>query len=962
MKTISTFLSILLLLNFSSVLASNSAYCERYVAHDNHNPEIGTGLWPVYLTISNIDNNSFYVQIDPIEGDTTDLLLVQNLPTGFTQTSEEVLNGVSIKKTFYSTENIPDSISIQLLWSLTGEEGNAMLSEFNVPFDAACMSTPDTEAPTDFSVSIGEISSSSVELLLYAIDNSGQITYTISYNEIELTSTGTSGSEKSYLVEGLSEETAYTFEVRAKDAAGNVSTNSPLSLDATTIAEPTPESAPTSPSHAEADVISVYSDAYSSIATNLNPNWGQNTEATEIDFSGNNILKYSKLNYQGLEYTSSDVSSMLFVHIDYWTGNATSFKLSLISEGPKENAYDIAANEGLILGEWVSLDIPLSVYTVPDLDKVFQFKTEGDGSIYLDNIYFWKTPDTETEDVSLSSLLVDGDTIAGFMPTTLTYDVALPYGTTTVPSISATSTNSLAQVSINEATSIPGTSTIIVTSESGNTVVSYTVNFSATLPQEAAPLPTHQSEDVVAVYSGAYASNIASNLNPGWGQSTEFSIVEIDGDEAMCYANLNYQGLEYTLTDISIMEYVHLDYWTSDATAFSFFLIAGGENAYDVTASSSFATAQWVSLDIPLSYFEEAGRDLSSAIQFKTTGNGTIYLDNIFFWKTPTAENEDATLSALLVDGDTIEGFSSIQKSYDYALPYGTTNVPSVSATTSSANATMSITEATSLPGTTTIEVISESMNDTMLYTVSFVANLPATKAPEPTAAEEDVIAVYSGTYSTNIATNLNPGWGQLTKFSIIEVEDDEMMMYGNLNYQGTEFLESDISVMNYLHFDYWTTDATALEFYLIADGENSYNVASELGIKTAQWVGVDVPLSYYADAGRDLTQAIQFKVVGNGTICFDNLYFYKGETASINETNKTKFSIYPNPAQDELKISSESEIQTLEIYDLAGRALLTKQAIPAENSIDISTLLSGTYLVKITSNGTTHIQKLIKK
>ena len=76
------------------------------------------------------------------------------------------------------------------------------------------------------------------------------------------------------------------------------------------------------------------------------------------------------------------------MHLDYYTNDATAFQFSLISTGPLENAYDIAAEDGITTGQWVSVNIPLSEYTVPELDKAIQFKTVGDGTIYLDNIIF----------------------------------------------------------------------------------------------------------------------------------------------------------------------------------------------------------------------------------------------------------------------------------------------------------------------------------------------------------------------------------------------------------------------------------------------------------------------------------------------------------------------------------------------------------------------------------------------
>ena len=62
---------------------------------------------------------------------------------------------------------------------------------------------------------------------------------------------------------------------------------------------------------------------YTSIATNLNPFWGQQTDATEIQIDGNNTLEYGNLNYQGLDYSTTDVSAMEYVHLDYYTDDAT---------------------------------------------------------------------------------------------------------------------------------------------------------------------------------------------------------------------------------------------------------------------------------------------------------------------------------------------------------------------------------------------------------------------------------------------------------------------------------------------------------------------------------------------------------------------------------------------------------------------------------------------------------------
>ncbi len=153
-----------------------------------------------------------------------------------------------------------------------------------------------------------------------------------------------------------------------------------------------PPSAPTtaapSPTHSASDVNAVFSDAYTVIpGTNLNPGWGQATVVSQVLIQGNNTLKYSGLNYQGIELGSSqDVSSMDFLHLDFWTSNSTTLNVYLISPGPVETAYSLSVPTT----GWTSIDIPLASFAPVNLANVIQLKFDGNGDIYLDNIYFRK--------------------------------------------------------------------------------------------------------------------------------------------------------------------------------------------------------------------------------------------------------------------------------------------------------------------------------------------------------------------------------------------------------------------------------------------------------------------------------------------------------------------------------------------------------------------------------------------
>jgi hypothetical protein len=145
-----------------------------------------------------------------------------------------------------------------------------------------------------------------------------------------------------------------------------------------TVAAPTP----TVPA---ANVLSIFSDAYSNVSgTDFNPNWGQSTVVTQVPIAGNNTLKYANLNYQGIQFaTGQNLTSKTHLHLDYYSSNSTSLKVYLISPGPVEKAYTLT-----VPGGWKSIDIPLTAFSPVNLSNVIQMKFDGNGNIYLDNIYF----------------------------------------------------------------------------------------------------------------------------------------------------------------------------------------------------------------------------------------------------------------------------------------------------------------------------------------------------------------------------------------------------------------------------------------------------------------------------------------------------------------------------------------------------------------------------------------------
>ncbi|QBN20640.1 T9SS type A sorting domain-containing protein [Flavobacterium nackdongense] len=101
--------------------------------------------------------------------------------------------------------------------------------------------------------------------------------------------------------------------------------------------------------------------------------------------------------------------------------------------------------------------------------------------------------------------------------------------------------------------------------------------------------------------------------------------------------------------------------------------------------------------------------------------------------------------------------------------------------------------------------------------------------------------------------------------------------------------------------------------------------------------------------------------VINKGSVA--NLYYIKTSYATlglpqVKETSQLK--LYPNPVSEKLYLSSDQKIENVQIYNLNG-LLVNKISNPTE-SIDISHLTSGSYVVKVTTNKGSNSQVIIKK
>ncbi|MBG7613627.1 T9SS type A sorting domain-containing protein [Polaribacter sp. BAL334] len=88
--------------------------------------------------------------------------------------------------------------------------------------------------------------------------------------------------------------------------------------------------------------------------------------------------------------------------------------------------------------------------------------------------------------------------------------------------------------------------------------------------------------------------------------------------------------------------------------------------------------------------------------------------------------------------------------------------------------------------------------------------------------------------------------------------------------------------------------------------------------------------------------------------------YFSGGKGTLSVEDNivKTEFSVYPNPFNNDLNVSSQIKVESLRLYNISGQ--LVKQ-VKNSNSMNVSELAKGIYILEVTADATREIRKVIK-
>ena len=294
---------------------------------------------------------------------------------------------------------------------------------------------------------------------------------------------------------------------------------------------------------------------------------------------------------------------------------------------------------GATANDTASTVVITQAVAVPGQATVLVTAADGTQLTYVVNFY------VAGDDATLSDLTVDGVTIPGFDPDVFDYDYQVETGSP-IPVVGAVATDSMATLVITQASTLPDTATVFVTSEDSLHTNTYTVNF-------------------------LYTPN----------------------DDA-------------TLSDI-LVDGASLEGFAPDVYNYTYGVVVGDLVPFieGIPTDPNATVVDTQSEDVP--------GDATSVVTAEDTITELTYTVSFYYL------GNDATLSDLTVDGVTISGFDPDTLYYRY-LVNDPDSIPFVDGTPTDSMATLTVTQATEIPGDATLVVVAEDGIEELTYTVHF--------------------------------------------------------------------------------------------------------------------------------------------------------------------------------------------------------------------------------------------------
>ena len=168
----------------------------------------------------------------------------------------------------------------------------------------------------------------------------------------------------------------------------------------------------------------------------------------------------------------------------------------------------------------------------------------------------------------------------------------------------------------------------------------------------------------------------------------------------------------------------------------------------------------------------------------------------------------------------------------------------------------------------------------------------------------------------------------------------------------------------NYFSWEAKSHDASYPDDYLVLISSTNNQIESftdTIGYviqENFEWTYREVDLSEQGYDNQTVYIAFVNVTYDGFKLYIDDLEMRSEDVTGISGINSSDFVLYPNPANDIITISSDLEIESIEILTSAGQIVLSSNT----KSIDVNSLTAGIYYAKVSSSDASSVIKFIKK
>lgn len=339
--------------------------------------------------------------------------------------------------------------------------------------------------------------------------------------------------------------------------------------------------------------------------------------------------------------------------------------------------------------------------------------------------------------------------------------------------------------------------------------------------------------------------------------------------------------------------------------------------------------------------------------------------------------NDNAMLSDLQVDSVSIEGFESDSLNYIYELPFGTTEVPVVMATTIDPNASFEMVSATTIPGTWVVNVTAENGVAMETYTVDFTLAAASTDSTLADLLIDDVslegFAANIFDYTVELpwdATEIPVVTGVASDENATVVENQATELPGAATVVVTA--QDGVSISTYtVNFTLAAAPTYTVTFNVVDEDALALDGAEVVFNDTTvitddAGVAVFTEIDPVTDAAYTITKGDAFEPY-SGTVTVvdeDVIVDVTLIKVGVEDFSALVNDIYPNPTHGQVSINLKSIDQNtvLTITDINGKVVAHRALNQLETKVDLSGNNAGIYFISIVSGETNFVGKVILK